>query len=124
MFEIRKMSDSLSNLNSTLAKFNTSIHGSVDAARKTTEHVRSGASGIMAAKGVKDCVVSYPYNGYVCLTISTLGTVADVSNHICGNIPGLKAFTLINTYVSIGCKYFVHLCRTGKITFSCSDLVE
>ena len=124
MFGIRTMGNILSNINSTLAKFNTTIHGSAEAAAKTTEHLKSGASGIMTAKGVKDCVVSYQCNDYVCLTVSTVGTVADISNHICGNVPALKPFTPINTYISLGCKYFVHLCRTGNITFSCSDLVE
>jgi hypothetical protein len=86
---------------------------------KTTEHIRSGASGIMTAKGVKDCVVSYQCNDYICLTVSGIGTTADRSNHICGNIPGLKKVTPIATSILVGCKYFVHLCRTGNVTFSC-----
>merc|ERR1712187_593670 len=77
-----------------LAKFNQTIHGGADAAAKTTECVKSGTSGLMTA---------------------------DVSNHICGNIPGLKKVTPLTTYISLGCKYFVHLCQTGNITFSCKN---
>ena len=57
---------------------------------------KSGASGIMTAKGVKDCVVSYQCNDMVCFTVSVVGTTADVSNHICGNIPGLKKSDTVN----------------------------
>jgi hypothetical protein len=121
MFGIKTIGNILSNLNTTLSKVNQTVHGSTDAAAKTTEHLRSGASGIMTAKGVKDCVVAYQCNDYICLTISGIGTVADFGNHICGNVPVLKKFTPINTYLSIGCKSFVHLCRTGNITFSCND---
>lgn len=114
----------LSSRNSTLSKWNQTIHGSTEAAARTTENLKSGASGMMTAKGVKDCVVAYQCSDYVCLTVSAIGTCADLSNHVCGNIPGLRKITPVNSAVSVGCKYFVHLCKTGKITFSCNDLVE
>jgi hypothetical protein len=57
MLGIKTIGNGLSSLNASLAKFNATIHGGADAAAKTTEHIRSGASGIMTAKGVKDCVV-------------------------------------------------------------------
>ena len=50
-FGIRTVGNILSSLNSTLSRFNKTIHGSVEAAAKTTEHIKSGASGIMTAKG-------------------------------------------------------------------------
>lgn len=121
MLGIRTIGNALSSLNASLAKFNATIHGGADAAAKTTEHIRSGASGIMTAKGVKDCVVAYQCNDYVCLAISGIGTAADLSNHICGNVPGLKKITPVFIFVSVGCKSFVHLCRTGNITFSCNE---
>ena len=121
MLGIRIISNALSSVNASLAKFNATIHGGADAAAKTIEHIRSGASGILTAKGVKDCVVAYQCNDYVCLTISGIGTAADLSNHICGNIPGLKKIAPVFTFVSVGCKSFVHLCRTGNITFSCNE---
>lgn len=95
-FGIRKIGNILSSVNSTLSQLNQTIHGSAEAAAKTTEHIKSGANGVMTAKGVKDCVVAYQYNDYVCLTVSTVGTIADFSNHICRNVPGLKRFTPIN----------------------------
>ncbi len=124
MFGIWKISNILSSLNAILVKANQTIHESKTAAAKTTEHVKSAASGIMTAKGVKDCVVAYQCNDYLCLTISGLGTCADMTNLIFGNIPGLKRFTPISTYLSVGCKSFVHMCRTGNITFSCNDLLD
>ena len=78
----------------------------------------------MTPKIVKDCVVVYQCKDYICLTISGIGTVANVINHICGNIPVFKKFTSINTFVSVSCKYFVHLCRTGNISFSYLDIVK
>ena len=123
MFGIGVIKKAANSISYSLSKFNQTIHGSVDAAAKTTEHVKSGASGIMTAKGVKDCVVSYQCNDMVCFTVSMVGTTADVSNHICGNIPGLKKVTPLTTYISLGCKYFVHLCQTGNITFSCKDSI-
>ena len=113
----------LSSVSDCLSKFNQTIHGSADVAAKTTATVKSGASGIMTAKGVKDCVVSYQCKDMVCFTVSMVGTGADISNHICGNIPVLKKVTPLTTYVSLGCKYFVHLCQTGNVTFSCNDPV-
>jgi len=121
MFGINSIRKVVTSLGDSLAKFNQTIHGSADAAAKTTECVKSGASGLMTAKGVKDCVVTYQCKDMVCFTISVVGTTADVSNHICGNIPGLKKVTPLTTYISLGCKYFVHLCQTGNIPFSCKD---
>lgn len=121
MFGIKSIGKGIASLGDALAKFNQTIHGSADAAAKTTECVKSGASGLMTAKGVKDYVVTYQCNGMICFTISVIGTTADVSNHICGNIPGLKKVTPVTCYISLGCKYFVHLCQTGNITFSCKD---
>ena len=121
MFGTRSIGRIVSSIGDGLSKFNQTIHGSADAAAKTAEHVKSGASGIMTAKGVKDCVVSYQCSDMVCFTVSVVGTTADVSNHICGNIPGLKKVTPLTTYISLGCKYFVHLCQTGNVTFSCND---
>lgn len=121
MFGIRSIGKAISSLGDSLSKFNQTIHGSADAAAKTVEHVKSGASGVMTAKGVKDCVVTYQCNDMICFTISVVGTTADVGNHLCGNIPALKQVTPITTSISLGCKYFVHLCRTGNITFSCKD---
>ena len=121
MFGLKSIGKSVGSIADGLSKFNETIHGSADAAAKTVEHVKSGASGIMTAKGVKDCVVSYQCNDMVCFTVSMVGTTADVSNHICGNIPVLKKVTPLATYISLGCKYFVHLCQTGNVTFSCKD---
>jgi len=121
MFGINLIRKVVTSLGDSLAKFNQTIHGTADAAAKTTECVKSGASGLMTAKGVKDCVVTYQCKDMVCFTISVVGTTADLSNHICGNIPGLKKVTPLTTYISLGCKYFVHLCQTGNITFSCKD---
>jgi len=121
MLGIKTIGKGLSSISDSLSKFNQTLHGSADAAAKTTEHVKSGASGIMTAKGVKDCVVSYQCNDMVCFTVSAIGTTSDISNHVCGNIPVLKKVTPLATYISLGCKYFVHLCQTGNITFSCKD---
>jgi hypothetical protein len=123
MLGIKSAGKAFSAFSDGLSKFNKTIHGSADAAAKTAEHVKSGASGIMTAKGVKDCVVTYQCNDMVCFTISVVGTGADVANHICGNVPGLNKVTPIATYLSLGCKYFVHLCQTGNVTFSCKDSV-
>ena len=122
LFGFRKIRDILTNLNSTLAKANQTVHGSAEAATRTTEAVKSSVSGWMTAKGVKDCVVSYQCNDYICLTVSGVGTVFDVSNMVCGNVPGLKRFTPYCNFASVGCKSFVQLCRSGNITFSCNDL--
>lgn len=62
MFGIRYISNIIATVNSTLAKFNKTIHSSASAAAKTTEHIKSGVGGIMAAKRVKDCVVAYQCN--------------------------------------------------------------
>ena len=70
MFGVRKISNILSNLNATLAKVNQTIHGFTDA-----------ASGVMTG----DCVVAYQCNDYICLTISSIGTCADLTNLIFGN---------------------------------------
>jgi len=123
MLGIKSAGKAFSAFSDGLSKFNKTIHGSADAAAKTAEHVKSGASGIMTAKGVKDCVVTYQCNDMVCFTISVVGTTADVTNHIFGNIPVLNKVTPITTYISLGCKCFVHLCRTGNLTFSCNDPV-
>lgn len=45
-------SNIISNFNAILAKVNQTIHGSTDAAIKTTEHVKSATSGVMTAKDV------------------------------------------------------------------------
>lgn len=119
MFVIKSIGKGIASLGDALAKFNQTIHGSADVAAKITACVKSGASGIMTAKGVKDCVFIYQCNDMVCFTISVIGTTADVSNHICGNTPGFKKVTTFTTYISLGYKYFVHLCQTGNITFSC-----
>ncbi len=121
MFGIKSIGKAVSSIGDSLSKFNQTMHGSTDAATKTAEHVKLGASGIMTVKGVKDCVVLYQCNDMVCFTVSVVGTTADVSNHICGNIPGLKKVTPLAIYISLGCKYFVHLCQTGNVTFSCKD---
>jgi hypothetical protein len=121
MFGIKAIGGELSALNATLAKFNQTIHGSTEAAARTTGAIKSGASGMMTAKGIKDCVVRYQCNDSVCFPISCIGTTADLGNFLCGNIPGLKKVTPLTTYLSLGCKYFVHACRTGSITFSCND---
>ena len=121
MLGIGSIRKAITSLGDGLSKFSQTIHGSADAAAKTTECVKSGASGLMTAKGVKDCVVTYQCQDMVCFTISVVGTTADVSNHICGNIPGFKKVTPLTTYISLGCKYFVHLCQTGNIRFSCKD---
>lgn len=122
MLGIKSLGKAISSFGDALSKFNQTLHGgSADAAAKTAEHVKSGASGIMTAKGVKDCVVSYQCNDMVCFAVSIVGTTADVSNHICGNIPVLQKVTPLATYISLGCKYFVHLCQTGNLTFSCKD---
>ena len=121
MMGIKSARKIFSSLGDGLSKLNQTIHGGADGAAKTVNHVKSGASGIMTAKGVKDCVVTYQCKDMVCFTISVVGTTADLSNHICGNIPGLKKVTPLTTYISLGCKYFVHLCQTGNITFSCKD---
>jgi hypothetical protein len=118
MFGIGSIRKVLTSIGDSLSKFSQTIHGG-----KPTECVKSGASGLMTAKGVKDCVVTYQCNDMVCFTIFVVGTTADVSNHICGNIPGLKKVTPLTTYISLGCKYFVHLCQTGNITFSCKDQI-
>jgi len=75
----------------------------------------------MTVKGVKDCVVSYKCNDIVCFTVAVVGTPADVSNHICGNIPSLNKVILLAAYIVLGCKYFVHLCQTGNVRFLCKD---
>ena len=123
MFGIKSIGKSISSISDTLSKFNQTIHGSADAAARTSEHIKSGANGIMTARGVKDCLVSYQCNDMICFTVSVVGTTADVSNHICGNLPVLKSVSPFATYLSLGCKYFVHLCQTGNITFSCKDPV-
>ena len=96
MFGTRSIGRIVSSIGDGLSKFNQTIHGSADAAAKTAEHVKSGASGIMTAKGVKNYVVSYRCNDMICFTVSVVGITADVSNHICGNIPGLKHYLLIS----------------------------
>jgi hypothetical protein len=122
MFGIKSISAILLSINATASKLNQTIHGSSESAMKTTEYIRSGSTAIMTAKGVKDCVVAYQCNDYICLTISGIGTIADLSTHICGNIPGLKKVTPLTAYMSVGCKSFVYMCRTGNITFSCTQL--
>lgn len=115
---IRSASDGLS-------KFNETIHGSADEAAKTVKSIKSGASGAMTARGIKDCVVSYQCNDMVCFAISAIGTTADISNHICGNVPAIQSAVPIavpiGNAISVGCKSFVYFCRTGKISFSCND---
>lgn len=111
---IRSVSDGLS-------KFNETIHGSAEEASRTVTSIKSSASGAMTARGVKDCVVSYQCNDMVCFTISAIGTAADIGNHICGNVPTLRAGVPIVNTISVGCKTFVQFCRTGKISFSCND---
>ena len=122
MLGIKSIGKGINSIGDILSKFNTTIHGSADAAAKSVEYAKSGASGLMTAKGVKDCVVSYQCNDMVCFVVSVVGTTADLSNHVCGNIPGLNKVTPLTAYISLGCKYFVHLCQAGNITFSCKDL--
>ena len=93
MLGIRTIRKAINSFSDALSKLNQTIHGSSEAAAKTAENVKSGANGILTAKGVKDCVVSYQCNDMVCFTVSVVGTTADISNHICGNIPGLKKVT-------------------------------
>ena len=114
----KRISRLISSICESASKFNETIHGDADAAAKTVQHVKSLSSGMMAARGVRDCIVSYQSNDMVCLTVSVVGTTADVSNMICGKIPGLKNLTPFTfaTFVSSGCKFFVHLWRTGSVT--------
>lgn len=121
MFGIKTLGKAISSISDALSKFNQTIHGSADAAAKTTEHLKAGATGIMTAKGVKDCVVTYQCNDMICFTVSIVGTTADMTSFVCGNIPALKKVTPLTTYISIGCKSFVELCRTGNITFACKE---
>ena len=55
----------------------------------------------MTAKGVKDCVVAYQGTIIYALLSLGLGTCADMTNLIFGNIPGLKRFTPISTYLCL-----------------------
>jgi hypothetical protein len=103
----------------SLHRFNQTIHGSVSP--KTMDQVKTATNGLMAAKGVKDCVVSYQCNDLICFTVSAVGTTADIGNFVCGNVPGLKKAAPVATFVSVGCKSFVHFCRTGQVRFSCND---
>lgn len=80
-------------------------------------------SNMMSAKGVKDYLVKYQSNDMVCFTISVVGTAADLTIHICGNIPGLKKVTPVATFTLVECKSFIHFCQTGNITFSCKDRI-
>lgn len=123
MLGIRTIAKSVNSINDSLSKLNQTVHGSAASAAKTTQHIKSGATGVMTAKGVTDCVVSYQCNDMICFTVSVVGTTADVTNHVCGYMLGLKQVTPVATYISLGCKSFVHLCRTGNITFSCNDPV-
>jgi hypothetical protein len=58
MVGVRTIGKVFSSVGDALSKFNQTIHGSDDAAAKTAKNVKSGANGIMTAKGSKDCVVS------------------------------------------------------------------
>lgn len=104
-----------------LSKFNETIHGSAAEAAKTVTNVKSSVNAGMFAKGAYDCVVSYQCNDMVCLTISAIGTTADLGSFVCGNVPFLKKATPVTSFISTGCKSFVHLCRTGNITFLCNE---
>ena len=110
-------------LSDGLSKFNQTIHGSTDAAAKAANITKTTGSLTMTAKGVKDCVVTYQCNDLICFTVSAVGTTADVGNLICGNMPGLKQYTPLTTSISGGCKYFVHVCQTGDVTWSCKDKI-
>ena len=101
-----------------LSKFNQTIHGS---AAKAANITKTTGSLTMTAKGVKDCVVTYQCNDLICFTVSAVGTTADVGNLICGHMPGLKQYTAVTTPISVVCKYFVHVCQTGDVTWSCKD---
>lgn len=101
------------------SKVNQTVHGSADAAAKTATCIKFGASGIMTAKGVRDYIVSYQCNEMVCLAVSMVGTTADISNQIFGNILALCKLTPVTIYVSLTCKGFVQLCTTGNIRFAC-----
>jgi len=123
MFGIQSLKISIIRLADGLAKFNETIHGSAEAAAKTTEYLKAGSNGIMTVKSVKDCVVTYQCKDMICFTVSVVGTTADISSQIYGSIPSLKKVTPITVYISIGCKSFVHFCQTGNITFSCKEPV-
>lgn len=119
---IRSIGKAFTAVNQTFAKFNQTLHGSVEEARRTTAIVKTSTNGAMVAKGVKDCVVSYQCNDVVCLTVSAVGTAADLGGMVSGNIAFLNPLTPFTSSISVGCKFFVHLCQTGNITFiSCKD---
>ena len=107
--------------NDILAKFNRTIHNSVQAAAKTIEYVGSDVSVIMIAKGVKDYLVLYQFNGMICLSVSAVETVADVTNHILGIYQSLKEWHRTLIMYQYHASLLFILCRTGNVTFSCND---
>jgi hypothetical protein len=121
MFGIKTIGRAVNSVSDSLHKFNQTIHTTAEAAARTESHIKTGVNGAMAAKGVKDCVVSYQCNDMICFTVSVVGTTADVGNLVCGNIPGLTNVTPVTTFLSVGCKTFVRLCQTGRFGFSCND---
>lgn len=93
------MGDILSSVNSTLYKFNQILHDSADAATKTPAYIKSSASSIMTSKRIKNCFLWDQCNDYVYFTVFTISLIADVNNHICGNVLVVKRFIAINTYM-------------------------
>ena len=120
---LKKIGNGIVALSDGLSKLNQTIHGSAEAAEKVTNITKTTGSLTMTVKGVKDCVVTYQCNDLICFTVSAVGTTADVGNLICGHTPGLKRYTGITTPISLTCKYFVHVCQTGDLTWSCRDKI-
>lgn len=123
MNSLKRIADGIFAINDGLSKLNQVIHGSAEAAAKATTITKTTGSLVMTVKGVKDCVVTYQCNDLICFTVSAVGTTADVGNFICGHMPGLKQYTGVTTPISVGCKYFVHVCQTGDLTWSCKDKI-
>ena len=120
---LKRIGNGIFALSDGLSKLNQTIHGSAEAAAKATNITKRTGSAMMTIKGVKDCVVTYRCNDMICFTVSAVGTTADVGNWICRHTPGLKQYTGITTPISVGCKYFVHICQTGDLTWSCRDKI-
>ena len=123
VFGFKKIKSIIVTANDVLAKLNVTLHGTVESAQRTTTNIRAAGSGAMAARGITDCIVAYQCNDILCLSVSAIGTAADVGGMICGNIPGVKGAVPYVVGVSTACKGIVHLCRTGNITFACKDKI-
>jgi integral membrane sensor domain MASE1 len=121
-----KIKNGLATTTDILSQLNTTVHGSAEAATASMNTLKAIGAATMASKGVTDCIISYKCNDMICFTVSVVGTVADLSGLIGGNLlPTQTAvpFTRCTTSVSSFAKGFVHYCRTGNITFSCKDKV-